>query len=339
MPARIWYVATTGNDSTGDGTIGNPFATPLPACFGGAFAAASGDTITLAAGTYTMNANAIFIPNGVEMMGAGMGVTVVKNGTIQASYHTNPVCAVTPGSATNTHDFTIDTTGAPSGVGKPFGYQRDLSGNASFDTPVTPTTFIASNLELIGDADGFYFQWNGVEDNGDTNTPPAIAGTMTNCRATTKFDAYASLCSWTPSGSTLTLESWNGLVLSAVSVTLTANGTSAGNNITKRAVSCFAGSLTLSNSVLVAIGTKLTGTPYTAAIKADSFGHVIGNTVTLSASAPLGNVYLADNANGTNSSIILNAPKFANQGTIHGSLTITGAISWTPVLGSTLPLI
>ncbi len=46
--ARDWFVATSGNDSTGDGTIGNPYAT-----LGVAFDAAQpGDTVQLRAGSY-----------------------------------------------------------------------------------------------------------------------------------------------------------------------------------------------------------------------------------------------------------------------------------------------
>lgn len=44
------YVATTGNDSTGDGSSGNPYATPGKA----ASVMAVGDTVSVAAGTYVM---------------------------------------------------------------------------------------------------------------------------------------------------------------------------------------------------------------------------------------------------------------------------------------------
>lgn len=43
-----YYVATTGNNSTGDGSIGNPWATPAY----GAQQLASGDTLMVRAGTY-----------------------------------------------------------------------------------------------------------------------------------------------------------------------------------------------------------------------------------------------------------------------------------------------
>src|SRR4051812_32243200 len=134
MAARLWYVTTNGNDSTGDGTIGNPFATPLPACFGGAFQASSGDTITIGAGTFTMGVNGIFVPAGVEMLGAGMAVTVIRSGTSTAVYHSNPVCVINPGSGSNVHDLTIDcSAGTPSGIGKAFGYSRTIDNNPAFD--------------------------------------------------------------------------------------------------------------------------------------------------------------------------------------------------------------
>ena len=51
--ATTWYVATTGNDSTGSGTSGAPYATIGKAVS----VAASGDTIAVKSGTYTITSN------------------------------------------------------------------------------------------------------------------------------------------------------------------------------------------------------------------------------------------------------------------------------------------
>lgn len=55
--ATTWYVATTGNDSTGDGSSGNPWLT-LQKCHN---SAASGDTCIIQAGTYTTASTSQFV--------------------------------------------------------------------------------------------------------------------------------------------------------------------------------------------------------------------------------------------------------------------------------------
>lgn len=56
-----YYVMTTGNDTTGDGSVGNPWATPGKAA--GAFAA--GDTVFIKAGTYTFTTSTPNIAGGI----------------------------------------------------------------------------------------------------------------------------------------------------------------------------------------------------------------------------------------------------------------------------------
>ncbi|MDM8000526.1 MAG: DUF1565 domain-containing protein [Dehalococcoidia bacterium] len=63
-----WYVATTGSDTTGDGTEGNPFLTIQHAIN----SASAGDTIHVAAGTY---AQTITIDKTLALRGANNGVS------------------------------------------------------------------------------------------------------------------------------------------------------------------------------------------------------------------------------------------------------------------------
>jgi hypothetical protein len=61
------YVATTGNDTTGDGSVGNPYATPGKA----SGVASGGDTIFVKAGTYTFTSNTINVSGGRVSLPAG----------------------------------------------------------------------------------------------------------------------------------------------------------------------------------------------------------------------------------------------------------------------------
>lgn len=65
-----WYIATTGNDTTGDGSSGNPYLTLAKAHT----VAASGDTVYVAAGTYTL-ATLAFAKN-ITIVGAGATTTI-----------------------------------------------------------------------------------------------------------------------------------------------------------------------------------------------------------------------------------------------------------------------
>ncbi|MDY6893482.1 MAG: DUF1565 domain-containing protein, partial [Chloroflexota bacterium] len=75
------YVATTGDDLTGDGTAGNPYQTIDK----GIDEAIAGDTVHVAAGTYVEN---ITMKGGVVIQGAGADVTSI-NGTRAGSVVTS----------------------------------------------------------------------------------------------------------------------------------------------------------------------------------------------------------------------------------------------------------
>jgi hypothetical protein len=72
--ATNYYVATTGNDSTGNGSIGTPWRMPSKAA---SVVTISGDVINIAAGTYQDN-NYCELAVGVSMIGSGKTLTVIK---------------------------------------------------------------------------------------------------------------------------------------------------------------------------------------------------------------------------------------------------------------------
>jgi parallel beta-helix repeat protein len=74
---RTIYVSNSGSDINGDGSQGNPYGTIGK----GTAEAASGDTVSVAAGTYNEN---VSLKNGVRIIGAGSGITTIQGlGTAQ----------------------------------------------------------------------------------------------------------------------------------------------------------------------------------------------------------------------------------------------------------------
>jgi hypothetical protein len=67
------YVSTSGNDSTGDGSAGNPYRTIGK----GISMAVIGDTVSVDAGTYSEN---MAMQSGVVIQGTGADDTTIKGG-------------------------------------------------------------------------------------------------------------------------------------------------------------------------------------------------------------------------------------------------------------------
>lgn len=75
VSAQHYYISTTGNDATGDGSISLPWQTLNKAT---TTVTTSGNTIHIAAGTYTETVQCVLAP-GVSLEGAGRSNTIIKS--------------------------------------------------------------------------------------------------------------------------------------------------------------------------------------------------------------------------------------------------------------------
>lgn len=93
-----YYVTTTGNDSTGNGSSNAPWKTVKKACD-----TVTSGTINVAAGTF-VETSTINIPNGVSVVGAGLNSTI-----IQAATGFSPLMQISGTTVTQTlSDFRLD---------------------------------------------------------------------------------------------------------------------------------------------------------------------------------------------------------------------------------------
>jgi len=98
--AGNWYVSTTGNDTTGDGSLLNPWLT-INHAIG---QAGGGDTINVAAGTYVEN---VSIPKSVTLKGAKYDVNVSGRTAASASESTIQGLVTVDASGVNINGFTL----------------------------------------------------------------------------------------------------------------------------------------------------------------------------------------------------------------------------------------
>jgi len=75
-----FYIATTGNDVTGDGSIGNPWATLYKATT----TVTTGNLIYVNAGTYTETQQSV-LATGVSIQGADSATTIIES-TVTSDY-------------------------------------------------------------------------------------------------------------------------------------------------------------------------------------------------------------------------------------------------------------
>lgn len=79
--ATVWHVATTGNDGTGDGTVGTPWLTIAYAIS----QSSSGDSIYVTAGTYNVTAQ-MAVGTGISIYGAGATSIIASSSAIESIF-------------------------------------------------------------------------------------------------------------------------------------------------------------------------------------------------------------------------------------------------------------
>lgn len=75
--AQTYYVSTSGNDITGDGSVGKPWKTVRNATIN---VTSAGSTIHVNAGTYTESTSTLNLAVGVNLEGDGAATTIIKSG-------------------------------------------------------------------------------------------------------------------------------------------------------------------------------------------------------------------------------------------------------------------
>lgn len=140
---NIWLVdPVNGNDSTGNGTWAQPFATPLPTAVGGSHQANAGDLVYVLRGTCAIGNNFYALPIGVSLVGAGEYETVIT-GTYSA--FGNDKGTIFCGGMNTISDLTVQT----------------VSADGVFQLPITDapgcTSILIERVRVIGITDCLYF--------------------------------------------------------------------------------------------------------------------------------------------------------------------------------------
>ena len=178
VAGHTWYVAPTGSDSTGDGSIGNPWATPHQV--GSKIAAAAiadGDTVLFRGGTYNLVNGGVFSTNH----------PAAKWITLAAYPGETPIFNLA--NASNATLFTVQSSG---GAGKMYRFSGlTLRATASQTTnrPLiniqgTPTSDIIWDHNDIANADDSArtsWTWQNWQTNTPGNIVAAIANTAASC--------------------------------------------------------------------------------------------------------------------------------------------------------------
>ncbi len=145
--AMDYYVAETGNDTTGDGSAANPYATIAKAV--AKASPSGGDTVRVAAGTYPITAQ-INVEKPVSIIGDGWRTTTVRmtggDGTKRILYMSNDVAVVSGLTLTGS---AYGRNGYPAGFAGGGGAAAFVAGGTLADCRIT------GNNISYGNANGF----------------------------------------------------------------------------------------------------------------------------------------------------------------------------------------
>jgi hypothetical protein len=202
--ATTWYVSPTGNNSSGNGSSGSPWATLSTAC---SKVTTAGDSISLAAGNYTDNSTCN-LNAGVNIVGAGSGSTKITS-SYSGGYYINLVYspAMNGGGTSNGNQkisgFTLDgnNKALTSGI-RVIGYNR-----------VTLNDLILKRIHHRAVTLEGQDNWANL---GNENVPPPYYGqyntvsnvTITGCSYGTSGD-YSNPAFWVQSQQYMTMDKVN----------------------------------------------------------------------------------------------------------------------------------
>jgi hypothetical protein len=334
------YVRTTGNDTTGDGTLGNPYALPSKA----ASVSIANDVIDVGAGTFVQGTTQVILPDDVDMQGAGATTIITSTfvGITVASCY--PPC-VALGNNSQVSNLRINAIAAArqSCIGIWF-VSPHYNGNDSVTTRGAvslPSGWVLSGLTLDATANQSAvcaaINWFADEEEDEislllSDTPPRAVGTLTNCTGTAKthclytFAAYYDHLAYNEFGSGAS--GVNGAQIAAqftmktsVCSFTTANSTVNSATFSTKAIRCMAGQIELHDTNVAAsdtISPSPTGAGGTACLSTGFFGRIVMLGGSLTWARTTGTPYYADVNTGhtpTGARIILVQPTFATSKT------------------------
>ena len=167
------YVATTGNDGTGDGTVGAPYLTIAT----GITNASAGDTVYVVAGTYSITAE-VSVPVGISIMGAGSATTIINSTYRSAAFS----------SGFNNGTFLLSSVSQGTAGNQSISHLTFDGGDGDASGSTNAIMIKNRGAVLVHDCIIRDFDWTGVTfTNGTTLTAPttyAYGNKLYNCTIT-----------------------------------------------------------------------------------------------------------------------------------------------------------
>jgi hypothetical protein len=355
------YVRTTGNDTTGDGTVGNPYALPSKA----ASVAIANDVIDVGVGTFVQGTTQVILPDDVDMQGAGATTIITSAFVGIAVVQCHPPC-IALGNNSQVSNLRINAIAATC-IGTWFvaPHYNGNDGATTHGSATLPSGWVLSGLTLDATANQtatcVATNWFGEEAEDDISillagTPPRGFGTVTNCTMSAKtfclysvaiyYDEIAYQATGSSSGNLVAggqIPAQSTIKASGCTITTANTSVNSATFVTK-AVRCLAGQIELHDCDVVASDTAApspTGAGGTACLSVGYFGRIVMLGGSLTWARTTGTPYYADVNTGhtpTGARIILVQPTFATSktGGIVGDTTNVVDVAVFPAENQTL---